>query len=117
MNPTQMSDQEILAVYVRLAEVARQSLSLLHARDWQSLAVQQACEVELLARLQSIEAPLSRDPGIRESQAQLIHQILAAHSQAEILLQPWRDEVAVELQCMDSSRKLTRAYTAQPGGF
>ena len=112
-----MSDQEILAAYARLADVARQSLAMARARDWQSLVAQQACEVELLTCLQSIAEPLSRDAATRTEQARLMHQVLAAHEQTEALLRPWRDEIAAELQCADSSQRLARAYSAQPSGF
>jgi hypothetical protein len=111
------TDDEILATYVGLADIARQSLALVRKRDWEALAVQQACEAELLARLQSLAEPFPLNADMRERQAQLIRQILAAHEETEALLQPWRDEIAAELQCADSSRRLARAYIAQPGGF
>ena len=117
MKLTEVSDHDTLAAYVELADFAWQTLALARERDWQSLAAQQACEVDLLARLQSFAEPLSRNVDTREQQARLIHQILAVHAQTEVLLRPWRNEIAAELQCVDSSRRLARAYIAQPGGF
>lgn len=110
-------DETLLAAYAGLADVARQSVALARERDWEALAVQHACETELLAHLQSLAEPLSRDADMRERQALLIRQVLAAHQEAEALLQQWRDEIAAELQSVDSSRRLARAYIAQPGGF
>lgn len=112
-----MSDHEALAAYVELADITQQTLALVRERDWQSLAAQQSGEVELLARLQSLAEPLCRDADLRARQAQLIHQILAAHEQTDVLLRQWRHEIATELQCVDSSQRLARAYIAQPGGF
>lgn len=112
-----MRDHDILATYVQLADIARQSLALACERDWQSLAVLQAREVELVARLRSFAEAPSCNVDTREQQARLIQQILFAHEQTEALLRPWRDEIAAELQCVDSSRRLARAYIAQPSGF
>lgn len=117
MSPVPTRDETLLAAYAGLADVARQSVALARERDWEALAVQHACETELLAHLQSLAEPLSRDADMRERQALLIRQVLAAHQEAEALLQPWRDEIAAELQSVDSSRRLARAYIAQPGGF
>ncbi len=112
-----MSDHETLAAYSELADIAQQSLALVRERDWQSLAAQQAGEVALLGRLQSLAQPLCRDADMREKQAQLIHQILAVHEQTDVLLRPWCHDISAELQSVDSSQRLARAYIAQPGGF
>lgn len=112
-----MAEHDFLAVYQELADIARQALVFASERDWEALAAQQASESRLMAQLQNTVDPLSGHADGREMQAHLIRQILAAHAQTEALLRPWREELAGQLQSLDSSRMLARTYGAQNSGF
>ncbi|MBK4733515.1 flagellar protein FliT [Noviherbaspirillum pedocola] len=103
----------LCAIYQQLAELSLDMLRVCRERDWESFAALNAGEAALLARLQAFDAAQRAQWAAPERIEALILQTLSNQREAQRLLAPWREEIAVQLRSAGSSRKLANAYGGQ----
>lgn len=98
------------AIYQQLADLSAETLRLCRERDWEGFAALGEREAALLAQLQAFgSTSQAASPELDHIEA-LIRQTLCNQREAQILLVPWREEIAAQLRSVGSSKKLANAY-------
>lgn len=101
---------DLCAIHQQLAALSAELLRVCRERVWEDFAELREREAALLKQLRSFGT--EGWPGRTELAGieALILETLSNQREAQALLAPWREEIAVQLRSAGSSRKLARAY-------
>ena len=106
-----MTNEEILALYEKVAGITDQMLTAARAGDWDRLAALESdCSghVDVLRQTDSMREPLT--PAARQRKARIIRKILDDDRQIRDLTAPWMAELSALINSTGTERKLSQVY-------